>query len=64
MTDSPFDGQEGDGSYYHHQDEHDHHDHDEDHHVPLWILALIGSVVAILIVLPNILVLKRPDKTD
>ena len=42
----------------------DHEDHD-DHHVPLWILSLIGIFVAILVLLPNIwFANRRPVKED
>ena len=59
-------------NHHHHPevggDEGFHHDehHDDDHHVPLWILALVGSFVAVLIVLPNILAAKnkRVEKQD
>ena len=58
-SDNLLQKEKGDESY-------NHHDHDDDdHHVPLWILALVGSFVAVLIVLPNILgAKKRVDKQD
>lgn len=55
------------------QQQHQYHHHDglldedvieDSHHVPLWILFLIGVFVAVLILLPNVWFAKRPIKND
>ena len=43
----------------------DHPDEHDDHHAQLWALALIGVVLAILVLLPNVwFANKQPVKED
>lgn len=61
MSDSGFDAQEGEGDNNYYRELLEHHD---ENHVPIWILAIVGVFVAILIVLPNIWSAKRADKIE
>jgi hypothetical protein len=35
------------------------YEHDDHHHVPLWLLSLVGVIVAIAILLPNLASFRR-----
>jgi len=64
------DEEEGENNHYNYYlyRNHDEENFQDDHHIPYWILALIGTFVAALVILPNILTInkkkRRIDKSE